>query len=113
MQETGNEPARMDAPADDSGIPDTTGATWLCVYFSHDECNVCKTLRPKVAELLQSFPEVTFRYINTKKDPAAAGQHLVFAVPTIIIFYEGKEVRRFGRYVSLSEMESFFNRAFT
>jgi len=91
---------------------DLNNTPWLVAYFSHDECNVCKTLRPKVREMLNTYPEVVFRYINIKEEPETGGQHLVFAVPTIVVFHLGKEIKRFSRYVSLGEMEDFLRKVF-
>ncbi len=79
-------------------------------YFSHDECNVCKVLRPKIQEVIQTFPETAFLYINTKENPQISGQNMVFAVPTTIVFFEGRETKRFSRNISFHDFEMFLNR---
>lgn len=78
----------------------------LLVYYSTPDCSVCKVLRPKVEELLTGWPEVDFLYVDTTRFPAAAAQHLVFAVPTLLLMKNGREVRRFGRTVSMDELRS-------
>jgi thioredoxin-like negative regulator of GroEL len=65
---------------------------------------VCKVLLPKVKNLRSDFPDTQFVYVNTEKITEAAGQHLVFAVPTILIFNEGKEVTRFSRHFGLDDL---------
>ena len=77
----------------------------VVTYFSYPECSVCRVLRPKVEELVHSTQGAKFLYINTKEYPMTAGQNMVFAVPTIIIFAGGREAKRWGRNLSVSEVE--------
>jgi thioredoxin 1 len=76
----------------------------LLVYFSTPACAVCKVLRPKVEELLGAYPDVDFLYIDTVQYPAAAAQHLVFTVPTLLLLGKGRELRRFGRTLSMDDL---------
>ena len=75
-------------------------------YFSTPECNVCRSLLPKVKQLLSNYPNYEFVYINTNTHPMLAGQHMVFAVPTLIVFAHGREWKRFSRFVNLPELEA-------
>ncbi len=76
------------------------------VYFSHHKCNVCKTLKPKIKELVENnFPEMTLYYVNTMEHPDMAGQYSVFTVPTILVFFEGREFIRESRHISLPSFE--------
>jgi len=85
----------------------------MLVYFSHDDCNVCKVLKPKVKELLEdSFPGMEFVYVNTHKQPDEAASKQVFAVPTILVYFEQREYFRFGRNVSLGEIEAAIARPY-
>lgn len=79
-------------------------------YFSFPECSVCKVLIPKVKKLLQDYPKVKFLYVDIHEHPEISGQLLVFTVPTVIIFYRGKETRRFSRHFALQDLESALNR---
>ena len=82
----------------------------LVTYFSHDECNVCKVLKPQVREIVSQFDEAEFLYVNTKESLEVAGQFMVFAVPTIILFYEGREAKRYSRHISLQDFKSFLEK---
>ncbi len=74
-------------------------------YFSHDDCNVCKVLKPKVhAMVSEHFPEMEMYYVNVHRLPAVAGQESVFAVPTITVLFDGKEFIRNSRNISLQEL---------
>ena len=73
------------------------------VYFSHLQCNVCKVLKPKVRELIENnFPQMMLYYVNTRAHPDMAGQFSVFSVPTILVFFDGREYIRESRHVNLS-----------
>ncbi len=74
-------------------------------YFSHQRCNVCKVLKPKVQQMLkENFPQMEFKYIDIEEEPETAANHRVFTVPTLLIFFEGKEYYRFARNVSLGQL---------
>ncbi len=77
----------------------------MLAYFSTPECNVCRVLRPKVEELLREYPAVEFLYVDSSLHPETAGQHLVFAAPTIILFMDGREMRRFSRNLAMEELD--------
>ncbi len=77
----------------------------LLVYFSTTQCNVCKVLRPKVEELLQEYPGVEFLYVDSASHPEVSGQHLVFAAPTIILFMDGREMRRYSRSLAMHDLQ--------
>ena len=75
-------------------------------YFSHDECNVCKVLKPKVHELLQDkYPKIPMYYVNIHKTPELSGQRSIFAVPTILVYMDGQEIIRKNRNIGLAELD--------
>ena len=78
----------------------------LLLYFSNDACNVCKVLKPKVKELLEEqFPKMQMGYVDTEQSPLLSGQHRIFTIPTILLFFMGKEQQRFSRNISLYQLE--------
>jgi len=73
------------------------------VYFSHQQCNVCKVLKPKVSDIIaNNFPKIALFYVDTVKNPEISGQFSVFTVPTILVFLEEKEYIRESRHINLS-----------
>ncbi len=82
----------------------------VVAYVSTPTCSVCKVLRPKVEEEVAGRAGVEFMYIDSTVHPAVAGQHMVFAVPTVLIFIEGREYRRFSRNFSLEEFVDALDR---
>lgn len=88
--------------------------TAVLVYFSHDACNVCKLLKPKVEVLLaEQFPKMKMLYVNTHQQPEIAAQYKVFTAPTILIFFEGKEHFRFSRNVSIGQLREAIERPYS
>lgn len=86
----------------------------VLLYFSSDSCSVCKVLKPKVTELLTSkFPRMSLRYVNTELSPMIAGQFRVFTIPTLLIYFEGKEQLRYSRNISISQLEESLSRTYT
>ncbi|MDT8323883.1 MAG: thioredoxin family protein [Bacteroidota bacterium] len=75
----------------------------LVAYFSTPTCTVCKVLRPKIEAMVAERSGVEFLYVDSSLYPAVAGQHMVFAVPTIVLFVDGRERRRFSRNLSVED----------
>ncbi len=83
-------------------------------YFSHEQCNVCKVLKPKVAEMLQDdFPKTKMYYCDTKKSPELAAQNSIFAVPTILTYFGGRETLRKSRNIGLQELKEHIERPYS
>ena len=76
------------------------------LYFSTPTCNVCKVLRPKVEALLQEQPPWHFQHINTEESMEIAGQQLIFAVPTLLLMADGREIARLSRHFGMHDLEA-------
>jgi len=83
----------------------------VCFYLSTPECSVCKVLKPKVIEMLKHyFPKIHFCYVDLNEAKEIRGQLSVFSVPTILVYFEGKETIRVSRNVHLEELRELINR---
>ena len=86
----------------------------LLAYFSTDVCNVCKVLTPKVEELIQTkFPKIKLVYVRSDKLPEVAAQNQVFAAPTILIFFDGREYIRKSRNIGIGELKQEIERPYS
>ncbi len=86
----------------------------VLAYFSTDECNVCKILKPKIGELIQKqFPEIKLLYVNISETPDISAQQRIFSVPTICIYFDSKESIRKSRNISVSELEVEISRPYS
>ncbi len=82
-------------------------------YFSHQECNVCKVLKPKIHKLIQErFPKIKLCYVDTVKTPDISGQNGVFAVPTIKIYFDRREFYTASRNISIGDLENKISRTY-
>lgn len=83
------------------------------VYFAGEGCGVCAALRPKVAALLvQTFPRLAFGVIDCEHAPELAAAESVFAVPTVVAYFEGKEFLRMSRSFSMAELRAELERPY-
>jgi len=86
----------------------------VLVYFKNNQCAPCIALRPKVQELIKAdFPKLRLEIVDSMENPELAGQFNVFANPTLIVFFAGKESIRKSKYVSISELTGEIERLYT
>lgn len=77
----------------------------VLLYFSAPTCNVCHALKPKLFEAIkENFEQMEIVSIDISKSPEIAANYSVFAMPTILVFLDGKEFFRKSRNMSVSEV---------
>ncbi len=85
----------------------------VLVYFSHAQCNVCKVLKPKISELLETnYPNMLMCYADTLAAPELAGQNNIFSVPTVVCFFAGRETFRKSRNIGIRELSDLIKRPY-
>jgi thiol-disulfide isomerase/thioredoxin len=89
----------------------------IVLYFKNDMCAPCLAIRTKVEELMtQKFPKMEFLIVDTVTDPLLSNEFKVFANPTILTFFEGKEYIRKSKYISIDglgeEIERLYKMVF-
>jgi len=85
----------------------------LLIYFSNDACSVCKVLKPRVDELVgENYPLIKRYYVDIEKSPLIAGQYRVFTIPTILIFFDGREQARLSRNIGMQQVEEAIHRPY-
>jgi thioredoxin-like negative regulator of GroEL len=103
----------METAADYLEIDATLASSSLVLlYCSQPSCNVCKSLLPKVEDLLKEYPKITPLYVNLEDIPEFSGQHTVFNMPTVLFFAEGKEQFRLVRAFGIGELEEKIQRIY-
>lgn len=71
------------------------------IYFSGTNCSVCEVLKPKIKEeFSKNFPLINQIYLDDSSKEIYA-HFSVFSVPTIIVFFEGKEFFKVSRNLSV------------
>ena len=75
----------------------------ILIYFSGENCSVCKVLKPKIeTEVSKNFPKMKLFEIKTDISKELSSQFSVFSIPTIVVLFDKKEFKRYGRNISLS-----------
>ncbi|MFU0762650.1 thioredoxin family protein [Staphylococcus pasteuri] len=78
----------------------------VVVHVMKDHCSVCHAVLPQVKDLLQeTFPQVKLAIINQNEVTDIAGELSIFTVPVDLIFMNGKEMHRQGRFIDLQKFE--------
>ena len=86
----------------------------VLLYFYSDNCAPCLSLRPKVVELVcDRFPNVRIGFINGEIDPLITATFSVFAFPTLILYFEGKEHYRGSKYLAIPQLAETINKPYT
>jgi len=77
----------------------------VMVYFSAPTCNVCHALKPKLLEALYtSFDKFELESVDISTEQDISAHFGVFAIPTVLIFLDGKEFLRKSRHMSVDEV---------
>lgn len=77
----------------------------VMVYFSAPTCNVCHALKPKLLEAIDSnFKQFEIVSVDTSIEQECAAHFSVFAIPTVLIFLDGREFLRKSRHMSVDEV---------
>jgi thioredoxin-like negative regulator of GroEL len=85
----------------------------VIAYFSTPDCNVCKVLKPKIIELIKNkFPQIQFHYVDCLRHPEAAAQFSVFTIPTVLIYFDGRETFRLSRNFGITELSEKLRRPY-
>lgn len=78
--------------------------TSYLLYFSSETCNVCHSVFPKLLDMLKGI-DFPIGKIDVNKNLEIAGQNIVFAIPTILIFNENTEILRESRFIDFAKIE--------
>ncbi|ADR34943.1 Thioredoxin domain-containing protein [Sulfuricurvum kujiense DSM 16994] len=77
----------------------------VMLYFSAPTCNVCHALKPKLVEAItDQFPTFVIESIDISQTPEIASHFSVFAIPTVLVFFQGREFLRKSRHMSVGEV---------
>lgn len=85
-------------------------APLVVALFSDLGCNVCLAIAPELESLSEDYPNIKVISADVETIKALVGDYLVFVYPTVIIFAEGKETRRFERVFSMGDIEATVSR---
>ena len=74
----------------------------ILIYFSGENCSVCKVLKPKIeSEVTKNFTRFKLYEVKTDIYKEITSEFTVFSLPTIIVYFDSKEFKRYGRNMSV------------
>ena len=77
----------------------------VMLYFSAPTCNVCHALKPKLLEAIsENFDTFEIVSVDVSTDADIAAHYSVFAIPTVLVFLDGREFLRKSRHMSVGEV---------
>jgi len=84
------------------------------IYFYSDNCAPCISLRPKVQQLVDdNYPEIKLAFVNSEKYPLLPAEYSIFANPTLLLFFDGREYRRESKYISIPQLSEAIERPYS
>lgn len=83
------------------------------IYFSSPGCNVCHVLKPKIKTLFaEEYPRIAWAEVDCQAAPEAAAQQRVFTVPTLVVYFDGREAMRWARTFSVGVVSNELSRPY-
>ena len=68
-------------------------------------CTACKSLQFTLEHNVKNLDEIDIYNVYIDDVDEFRGKHLIFSVPTVLIFSKGKELLRESRYLNYSKIE--------
>lgn len=85
----------------------------LVVVFTEGGCHVAEAVEPKVEALVsRRFPLMRRVVVSRDHAPELLGQLGVFAFPTVVVWFAGKETARFVRTFSVDAVADAIERPY-
>ncbi len=81
----------------------------MIVIAKTKTCNVCRPLSEKLNQFMSAYPMIPSYELYLEDVALFQGQHLVFTVPTILVFSHGQEILRESRFINFEKIERLFN----
>ncbi len=76
----------------------------MIIAKSHT-CTACKSIFDMMNRNISNLDQIEIYNIYVDDIDEFRGEHLIFSVPTILIFSEGKEMLRESRYINYAKIE--------
>ena len=80
----------------------------VLVDFYADWCGPCRMLGP-ILEEFSKTTDISVKKINVDNNPDIARKYGVMSIPTLILFENGKEVKKTVGLLNLDELKETFN----
>ena len=79
----------------------------VLVDFYADWCGPCKMMSP-ILDDFSKISDIEVKKINVDNNPEIAKKYGILSIPTLILFEDGKEIKKNIGYLTLDELQSIF-----
>ena len=83
----------------------TKGKVFVDFYATW--CGPCKMVGPFIEELSEEIDDVKFVSIDTDEEDELSEEYGIISIPTILLFKNGKEIKRHVGIITKEELEEF------
>lgn len=90
-------------------IQDVINKDFVMVLAKSHACNICDTIQSTLERAVPNLDQVEIHSIYIDDIDQFRGDHLIFSVPTVLIFSEGKELLRESRYINYDKITRLIN----
>lgn len=80
------------------------------IYFSGSTCGACDAIKEKVLHIIKEYEKIKFIEINAVENKELAASYNIFSLPILLLFVNGKETLRVGRYFDLLDFKNTIDR---
>ena len=80
--------------------------TYLVDFYA-DWCGPCKMMSP-ILDDFSKISDIEVKKINVDNNPEIAKKYGILSIPTLILFEDGKEIKKNIGYLTLDELQSIF-----
>lgn len=80
------------------------------IYFSGSICGACDAIKEKILHIIKDYQEVRFMEINAIENKEVAASYNIFSLPILLLFVNGKETLRIGRYFDMLDFKNSIDR---
>jgi hypothetical protein len=90
-------------------LNETIQQDFAILIASTKTCTVCTHTKGMVERMLDETP-LSFYNVDIDELPIFRGDHLVFTVPTVLVFSKGKELYRSSRFIDYGGLQKLISR---
>lgn len=86
-------------------IDKTLQKDFVMVIAKSHTCTACQSILNMLEHNVKNLDQIDIYNVFIDDMDQFRGDHLIFSVPTVLIFSEGKELLRESRYINYSKIE--------
>jgi len=82
------------------------------LYISSTMCSACDSVYLKLGNIIENNSNIKLMKIEITENQEVSGEYMVFTVPVIILFKDGKEIHREARFVQFDRLNHYIDNYF-